>query len=131
MKKTATTTTATMAARLLVTALFFFFFFAAALPFAVAAKPYSSPPVCDSQGPRKDCGEFVSVLVPLTLCFSASNFSFRWLDTIAAARASGSVHRFVNDFPLSRSLFRSFVLHSIFRDATQIPCALDRTGQGD
>lgn len=108
MKKTATTTTATMAARLLVTALFFFFFFAAALPFAVAAKPSSSPPVCDSQGPRKDCGEFVSVLVPLTLCFSASNFSFRWLDMIAAARASGSVHR--QRFPalsLSLSLLRS------------------------
>ena len=54
---TTTAKTAAMAARLLVvTALFFFFF-----PLASAAKP-STPPVCDSQGPRKDCGECVCAL---------------------------------------------------------------------
>ena len=67
---TMTTITATMAARLLVTALFLF---AAAFPLASAAKP-SSPPVCDSQGPRKDCGECVCVLHPLPFVFFASKF---------------------------------------------------------
>lgn len=68
-------TTTTMAAHLLVFALFFF---SLSLTFAVAAKPSSPLPECDSQGPRKDCGE--CFLLCLSLCFLRVRFLFERLE---------------------------------------------------